>query len=350
MLTTSDDQFLLRISAHVQPFMNVTVTPDETTTNFELRRARLWLDGNLWGSQIYYRFQPDLGKGNVTLKDFLFDVALSKAVWLRVGQWKKPFSRQQITAFYRTELTDRSITDRAFGAGRDIGIALHNNYEQSPPWEWTLGVFNGTGEAARLEGVTAMTDPITGEPIVDTSNAKFTNIPRDLRPMIVGRVGHNHGKLRGYSEADLEGGRLRWGVGLSVQAEGDLDGNDQSNQKAEVDYILKWNGLSSTGGLYAQTAQDGPQLRDLTRSLVGFHVQGGYMVSKRWQVAARYAAVGETAIDGTQPTDQQEISIGASFYGHRHDAKVQGAVRLFKTGDGKFTDFILIELGSVIGF
>lgn len=344
VLSTTDDQFVLRISAHIQPFLNITTTPDETTSNIELRRARLWLDGNLWGPKISYRFQSDFGKGNVTLKDFLVDIEVAHHTWLRFGQFKKPFSRQQITAFYRTELTDRAITDKAFGAGRDIGITLHNGYEKSPPWEWTFGLFNGTGDASTLQGV------IVNDDVVDTSNAKFTNVPREFKPALLARVGHNHGKLRGYSEADLEGGPLRWGIGLSVQAEGDLDRNNKSNQKAELDYIAKWNGFSTTGGLYGQTAQDGTSVYDQGKSLLGFHVQAGYMLDKHWQLAGRYAMVGDTAIAGTQPTDQQEISIAASYYGHGHDAKVQGAVRLFKNGDAKFTDFVLFELGSVIGF
>jgi hypothetical protein len=77
-------------------------------------------------------------------------VKLADNVWLRAGQWKRPFSRQQIGSSGRLELTDRSITDKAFGAGRDIGLAVHNNYEKSPDLEWALGVFNGTGDGARL--------------------------------------------------------------------------------------------------------------------------------------------------------------------------------------------------------
>jgi hypothetical protein len=280
----------------------------------------------------------------------MFDVQVATKTWLRFGQFKKPFSRQQITPFFRTEFPDRAITDRAFGAGRDIGITLHNGYEYSPPWEWTIGMFNGTGDVSTLQGVVVTEDEMGNVTGVDTSGAKFTNVPRDFKPAIVARVGHNHGKLRAYSEADLEGGPLRWGVGLSVQAEGDLDANDQSNQKAELDYILKVRGFSTTGGLYAQTAQDGPRVRDLGKSLVGFHVQAGHMIAPKWQLAARYAMVGNTAIAGTQPTDQQELGLSVNYYGHRHDAKFQGAVRMVKTGDASFGDLILIELSSVMGF
>jgi phosphate-selective porin OprO/OprP len=353
VIQTEDAQFSLRFGGRVQPFFNTTITPDETTSNFEIRRGRLQLDGNLWGKDGSYRFQADWGKGNATIKDFFGEVALGHHTWLRFGQFKKPFSRQQITAFFRTEISDRAITDRAFGAGRDIGVSLHNGYENSPTWEWTIGVFNGTGDVSKLEGVTAVVDDTTGEVTVDSSKAKLGNVPREFQPIVVARIGHNghnHGKLRGYSEADLEGGPLRWGVGLSIQAEGDLDRDNKSNQKVELDYIVKVNGLSTTGGLYAQTAQDGNSVYDQGKSLVGFHVQAGYMVAKHWQLGGRYAAVGDTAVGGTQATDQQELAITANFYKHQHDAKFVWAVRLFKNGDAKFTDVVLVEVGANLGW
>ncbi len=350
VIRSDDEQFSLRFGGRVQPFFNTTVTPDETTSNFEIRRGRLQLDGNLWGKDASYRFQADWGKGNLSLKDFFGEVALGHRTWLRFGQFKKPFSRQQILPFFRTEISDRAITDRAFGAGRDIGVSIHNGYEGSPRFEWTVGVFNGTGDATRLEGVTAIVDDTTGEVTIDSSKAKLTNVPRELLPIVVARVGYNHGKLRGYSEADLEGGPVRWGVGLSVQAEGDLDRDNTSNQKAELDYILKVNGFSTTGGLYAQTAQDGNSVYDQGKSLVGFHLQAGYLLAKRWQFVGRYAVVGDTATGGTQATDQQELAITANFYKHNHDAKFFGAVRLFKNGDAKFTDFVLVEVGANLGW
>lgn len=345
VIKSEDEQFSLRFGGRVQPFFNTTVTPDETVSNFEIRRGRLQLDGNLWGKDFAYRFQADWGKGNLSLKDFFGDYALGHHTWLRFGQFKKPFSRQQITGFFRTEISDRAITDRAFGAGRDIGVALHNGYEASPPWEWTIGVFNGTGDVAKLEGIT-----VDDAGVVDSSKAKFNTVPREFHPIVVARVGHNHGKLRGYSEADLEGGPLRWGVGLSIQAEGDLDRDNKSNQKVQLDYIVKVRGLSTTGGLYAQTAQDGTSVYDQGKSLVGFHVQAGYMLAKHWQLAARYAAVGDTAVGGTQATDQQELALTANFFKHAHDAKFVGAVRLFKNGDAKFTDVVLFELGANLGW
>jgi len=352
-IKTDDGKFSLNFTGRVQPFFVSTYTaePKNFANAFEVRRGRLVFDGNIHSKKLFYKFQADFGKGVVTLKDYHFDLELSKDVLLRMGQWKRPFSRQQITSSGRLETPDRAITDKAFGAGRDIGIAIGNRYEKSPDLEWIVGVFNGTGDAAKLEGVSVTLDPMTGEPIVDTAKAKFNNVPKDFLPALVARIGINRNGIKGYSEADLEGGPLRWGVGGSVQLEGDFDENDKSNQRLEVDYVVKAEGFSSTGGFYAMTDQKADAATDVEASLVGFHLQGGYMVvPKRWQLAARYGYVNDPRTKDAQKTDQQEIAIAANFFGFGHDAKFAGGIKLLKNGDADFSDNIVIELGANVGW
>jgi hypothetical protein len=349
-IKSDDGKFSLKITGRVQPFYNLTRTeePKNFANNFEIRRARLVLEGNIHSKKLLYKMQSDFGKGNVTLKDFHADVELAPEVWVRVGQWKRPFSRQQINSSGRLEVTDRAITDKAFGAGRDIGLALRNDYEKSPDLEWILGVFNGTGDASTIISTTT-TDPMTM--VTTTTTALPTNVPKEFKPAIVGRVGINRNGLKGYSEADLEGGPLRFGVAASVWLEGDYDENDKSNQKLEVDGVVKTEGLSVSGAFYAMTDQDGEGVLDAANSLVGFHLQAGYMVvPKHWQVVGRYALVNDVLADTTSARDQQEITVGGNYYGFGHDAKIAAAVRLIKTGDAKFTDVVLFELGANVGF
>lgn len=339
---SDDGKFRLRIRARVQPYLTMSrvKTPAADWLGaFEIRRARLALDGHLHGDDLRYKFEADFGKGNPSLKDFYADVRLgSGALWLRAGQWKRPFSRQFITSSGRLELADRAITDKAFGAGRDIGLALHNGYEDSPDIEWTLGVWNGTGEAAGF----TIGGPVD-EPVVTV-----TNVPREFKPVFIGRVGLNSGGIKGYSEADLERGPLRWAAAASFWAEADFDRNDVSSDKVQLDFVVKAQGFSTTGGVYAMTQQTGIHtLSDQELAYVGFHLQAGYLVTPTFQPAARFALLDDR---NGKPGDVKEIAIGGSYYGWGHDAKVQGDLRFVKTGDGKFTDAILFQLGSNIGF
>jgi hypothetical protein len=176
-------------------------------------------------------------------------------------------------------------------------------------------------------------------------------VPKKNKPAFVGRVGINRNGIKGYSEADLEGGPLRYGVGASIWVEGDYDDDDASTQKAELDYIVKAEGFSTTGGVYVSTEQDGDNVLDQGKGLLGFHLQAGYMlVPKHWQVAARYALVDDWTTGDTTARNQQEISVGGNYYGFGHDAKVAAAIRFIKSGDAKFTDVVLFELGANVGF
>jgi len=350
-IKSDDGKYSLKITGRVQPFYNLTRTegpPKNFANSFEIRRARLVLEGNIHTKKLLYKMQTDFGKGFVTLKDYHFDVELAPEVWLRAGQWKRPFSRQQINSSGRLEVTDRAITDKAFGAGRDIGVAIRNDYEKSPELEWIFGVFNGTGDAAAITSTTT-TDPMTME--TTTTTGLPTNVPKEFKPAVIARVGINRGGLKGYSEADLEGGPLRFGVAASVWLEGDFDENDKSNQKIEIDGVVKNEGLSASLGVYAMTDQDGEGVLDAANSLLGFHLQAGYMlVPKHWQVVGRYALVADALAPDTTARDQQEISVGGNYYGFGHDAKLDFAVRLIKTGEAKFTDVVLFELGANVGF
>jgi hypothetical protein len=354
-IRSDDEKFSLEITGRVQPFFNLSRTETAETknvaSNFEIRRARVTLEGNVHTKKLLYKMQADFGKGYVTLKDFHVDAELTQDVWLRAGQWKRPFSRQQINSSGRLEVADRSITDKAFGAGRDIGIAIRNDYEKSPGLEWVVGVFNGTGDAASITSTTTV-DPTTGE--ATTTTGLPTNVPKELKPAVVGRVGINRGGLKGYSEADLEGGPLRFGVGASVWLEGDYDENDQSNQRVELDGVVKVEGLSLSGGVYYMTEQDGDSISDYTSGLVGFHAQAGFfLVPKHWQAVGRFGLVSDQnnpTDDVKSARDQQEISVGGNFYGFGHDAKIAAAVRFTKIGEAGYGDNILFELGANVGF
>ena len=354
---SADQRFSLTIGGRVQPYLTIarTVTPATNLEDrridhrgsLELRRARLVLDGSLHDQAIRVRMQPDFGGGNVRLRDFFIDVRLADQVWLRAGQWKRPFSRQQITSFGRLEISDRSITDRAFGAGRDLGVALRNDYEKSPALEWTVGVFNGFSDLPRLTGTTMSDDDGVGT----ITGGGLTNVPAKLRPALVGRIGFNRGGLKGYSEADLEGGGLRWGAAASVWLEGDFDDDARATQRAQLDGVVKVARCSFTAGLYVLAAapSGGDAFADTEIALVGGHVQGGVMVAPRWQLAARTAWVGDVRTRTPMATDQRELALAVNFYAVGHDAKLGAAIRQIDS-NASMNDDTLVEISTVVGF
>ncbi len=350
-IKSGDGKYELKLSGRIQPFYSGTFNKGDGNPDkhaFEIRRTRLTVDAKIHQG-IGWKLQWDYGKGFLTLKDAHFDWKIGDDVWIRVGQWKRPFSRQQINSSGRLELTTRAITDSVFGAERDIGLAIRNDYEKSPNLEWIVGVFNGQGVGSRLSGDVEV-DPMTGEG--EITGGGFTNVPSRFKPAIVGRVGLNEGGLKGYQEVDLEGGPLRWGVGASVWLEADRDKDDKANQKVQLDYIVKVSGFSTTGGVYGMSSQQGPKtFSDQGLSHVGFHVQAGYLATPSVQVAARYALVDvQTDFESSSAVDTQELGLGASYFVKGHDAKFQTAVRVVKPEGAKLSDSVVLEVGANVGF
>ena len=287
----------------------------ENETQFSIPRARLKLSGHVFNPDWRFTFQADFGKGFVGLKDFYVEYRASDWMLFRVGQFKRPFSRQQLTSSGRQEFVDRAITDRAFGAGRDIGLMLHNG-SQRDGFEWAFGVFNGTGDKGRFSGSAAV-DPTSGEGDVSGS---FSNVPDNLHPALVLRGGYNYGGIRGYREADLEGGPLRFAAGASGQYDLDVDDDGASRVAAELDYMLKAEGFSTTGGVYWASVD----VDDESSSTLGFHAQAGYLIGDLFQPAVRFAMVDPEGDDN----NTQELGLGLSFYFFGHGLKWQNDVSM----------------------
>ena len=116
-----------------------------------MNRARLRLSGH------YDRvsFYTEMGLGgedavvattgvSLSLLDFAFNIPLGagKTTYLKVGQFKVPYGREQLTYEGNFQFADRSINNLGFIVGRDVGAAV-----VSHPGLFTLigGVFTGGG-------------------------------------------------------------------------------------------------------------------------------------------------------------------------------------------------------------
>lgn len=266
---------------------------------FTLQRTRLKMQGATHSSDLAWKFELDFGKDKFSLKDYFLDWNLGSVV-MRVGQWKKPFSRQRLTSSGSLEFVDRAATMKAFNADRDVGFGFHNNYTKSPVFEWAVGVFNGQGPNIQVD---------------------------NLSPMVVARVGYNHNGIKGYSEADLEGGDLRFGVAGSLMSDLHLLEEDvDATHTAQADFSLKANGFASTGAIFADLAEDGA---------IGGHLQAGYLVASTWQPAVR--AVYIDSEEGTH----QEVGVALSAYLFKHKFKWQSDLSaVFGDEDGEAADLV----------
>jgi len=330
---------------------DVSDTSREKSYQFSLPQARLKLSGHVFSPRVGYQVQADFGnKGQPALISAYGDFGLVQGILhLRAGQWERPFSRQQITSSGNFHLVDRAITDKAFGAGRDIGIALHNDYEKSPKLEWALGLFNGTGDKPWFEGDVTSTVNADGTVTSEASSkSAFTNVPDKFKPALVARIGFNTGGIKGYSEADLEGGPLRFAMAASAQANFDNDDSGAAAVRAEIDYILKAHGFSLDGAFYVASVEeeDGKGFSDQEYGAWGLHAQAGYVIAKHVEPVVRYALVD---LDGDD-NNTQEVLGGIAAYFFKHNVKwiAEAGPVLREDAAGDLADFVLrtqVQLG-----
>jgi hypothetical protein len=118
-----------------------------------MNRARLRVSGHY--DQVTFHLEMGLGGEasivaqtavSLSLLDFAFEVPLSlsgnRTTYLKVGQFKVPYGREQLTYEGNLQFADRSINNLGFVVGRDVGAAV-----VSHPGVLTLigGVFTGGG-------------------------------------------------------------------------------------------------------------------------------------------------------------------------------------------------------------
>jgi phosphate-selective porin OprO/OprP len=125
-------------------------------SGFDIRRARIDIKGSItpWFA---YRVQTEFAS-TVKLLDAYSDIKIGDYLTITAGQFKIPFSLENLTSSNKLEMIDRSQVVEALAArgkdilgntnGRDIGVQIGGTLLKInglPLVEYRLAVFNGSG-------------------------------------------------------------------------------------------------------------------------------------------------------------------------------------------------------------
>jgi hypothetical protein len=341
-IASADGNWSLKIGALMQLRFTYERLKGEDPADryaFSIPRARVSLSGTALTKRLGYEFVAHWDKGGIPgVKDAYIDFRAHEQFRIRFGQYKKPFDREELTSDSKLEFGERSIVAKPFGQGRDIGLMFHNGFSKSPPFEYALGVFNGTSDKTVFKIDAAKNT-------IDSSA-----IPKRFHPMAVARVGYNYGDLKGYSEADLEGGPLRFGGALGTLVDFNLDDDSSSGIAANVDVMLKAYGFALTGGGFLQWIADpsSGRFKDQVYAGAGLRGQLGYTIMKLVQPAFRYARL----IPKGTNNDVQEIMGAVNFYPFGHDLQVQidGGANITEKKDGSESTNGVVRVQAALAF
>jgi hypothetical protein len=184
----------IKLSGYVQTRFTSAVGPANGT--LEIRRARLAVEGNL-APRVAYKMEVDAVRSPVLL-DARLDYTLRPFAKFTVGQFKVPFSQENLESDRDLTFIERSLAGLLLVPGRDTGnngrddgLQLSGTVARSdgrPLFDYAVGVFNGAGinrrdDNRRKDGAARLVVyPIAGLALAgDYYNGAIgvTNIPRE---------------------------------------------------------------------------------------------------------------------------------------------------------------------------
>ena len=187
----------------------------DQTTNFLVRRARLSIDATLF-KYLNVVVDGEFAGTSASLVWGYIDLNYFPEARLRAGQFKVPFSFEQLTSSRFNDFVERSVVDNLVPAF-DVGAMLHGNLLGGAV-EYAAGVFNGAGQNA---AETNDSKDIAGRLLVRP--LKLMNLP-DLGELhLAGHITHGDqdsgqslrgrtdGKFEFFPRTTTRGDRLRYG-------------------------------------------------------------------------------------------------------------------------------------------
>lgn len=310
-----------------------TTGPGKSRSGFRVRRAKTELSGWAWRRNLTYELQlgwaaadsgPTVGTFS-GLEDAAinWDVNSNRTLNVRVGQFKVPFGRQEMTSSEKLQFADRDLLSFEYTRGRDVGVMVWGQ-TSGAHWQYWAGAFNGGGR-----------NRATNE------NAKY---------QLDARLTYQPWGDVGYSEGDFESDDHAL-LALSAQAEvndaaGATNAVDFKTTTLGGDAVFKYRGASVFAEYFARDRDPEeitnpsafePSTSGPSYGSNGWHLQAGYFLRRNVvEVAVRYATWDPTDLVGGD--DRTETGAALNWYLNRHRVKLQADLRQLEDDARDTTD------------
>jgi phosphate-selective porin OprO/OprP len=340
----NEDGDYLKLGGRIQfQYHRTDVDGGETTDELKFRRLRPYIEGSVnedWKG----KWQFDLGKGSVEIKDAYFAYKGIDGMQVAIGNANFPFSREFLTSSKKQQLVERTyVGDHNYGtpdrqAGLHVtGGALDNlvTYGASA----TVAAHDPSNKKLDFDSVASLN---RGD---DWSEGPMVGGRVDVHPF--GMLKMEQGDFKGDLKATIGVGAFTWAndddivnmetdddTGVTTQADSDLD----SATGFEVSAAVRVAGLSVDAqyntfdaDLVVGGVTDGIYV-DSATTLESYAVEGGFMVlPERLELVAGYQS---QDADGYAKS-WNKTSVGANYFVKKHDIKYQVTYQMGENKDGK---------------
>ncbi|MDT8443992.1 MAG: porin [Desulfuromonadales bacterium] len=346
--TSTDGNSSLRLGGYAQLIYRLTDFDDSTKDNksdFDIRRFKLQLQGNVFSKNFGYKFQSEMASGFKT-EDAYLNYKFGAPLILQVGQFRPPQARQELTSSSRQLFPERSLANDTFNLGRDQGIQAAGSFADKLV-DYRLGLFNGNGP--------------------NTSNA-------DDNHMVAGRIDISPLGAYKMDEAGWPSDKLLVNIGGSFAWEkissADIgSGFDKDNDVMDIALGLDsltastfnsaygsdltwllwtanlnatWMGATFAGEYYTLNAD--PDFGS-DWDADGYYLQASYQVlPEKLELGVRYSTIDSTDGNASARFDKNETQLGANYYFAKHSLKLQTDVTLVKDDLNSDKDDTIVRL------
>ena len=277
-LRSTDGRFETRLTGYAQLDGRAYQSGNHPPNTFLIRRARMSLEGRL---ERYFDFKVEgdfADTANTLLRDFYLDIHRNDEVRFRFGQFKEPFSQEELRSDANQDFVERSLVNN-LAPSRSPGLMVHGlfNKDRTGEFEYQVGTFNG-------KGLLALNNNNTPESVL---RLRFSPWKTENGSLAIGGA---------YAQ-----GRSIGGAGVRGQTESrsvtfyapDTVNGKLIRANGEMTWLYK---SASIRAEYDQTNQDRDNLGPGGRNLPG-------VVAKGYMAQATYLLTGEKKPDGLRLED-----------------------------------------------
>jgi phosphate-selective porin len=356
--TSADSSFTMTIGGRIQSLFEVRkdMIKETTGADFLLRRCRLNIQGSAFNPKFSYRIQLGFSHGdissanssepnNLILRDAMLFYDVRKWLRLGFGQTKLPGNRQRQVSSASLQLVERSISNNNFNIDRDKGVWIYTNFHISKAvLKSTIAISSGEGR------------------IVSSKNGKLCYSVRvEVLPF------GNFSNRGDYVEADIEKeAKPKLSIAgvysfneAATRTMGQLGDYLYNRETANIQYygfdlMFKYNGFSIESEFYSRKSNKGiiTNTNDTTKknfiiSGTAFMIQSGYFITKKNEIAARYAQITPDISVASIMQKQKEYVFGFSHYFNKHNLKLQSDMTYL---ENKKEKNLIYRLSAVVTF
>jgi len=270
--------------------------------------AEVLIPGTTDHEVLSWEFSRTAGESDSKILDAYVEFSSKSILAARIGQYKVPFSLQELTGDQYQMFTERAI-DNALSPARDEGVTV-GGVTNSKKLGYAVGVFNGNGQSRRqddknvLYAARVWVDPLGEYKLTEGTSE---NPEHNILHFGLGYRGGEAGRIPDFMVPATQTGIIF---------------EDADDQKAyNVEFAWKWHRLFATAEYFGQTSEnENPPPATADVDAAAYHAQFGVGVGEHLEFGARYAEVdSNTDVDNDKLKETRAVG---TYYIKGHNAKV----------------------------